>query len=83
MPIQILAPEHDATYAPYLKAKTFKVLQEKGNPFDYRHFPGVEHACFVRGDPKKAGERDAMDRGLAAAVGWMRDWLTSSSANAS
>jgi len=76
VPTQILAPEFDAMYAPYLKAKTFKVLQEKGNPFEYRHFPGVEHACFVRGDPRKEGERDAMDRGLRAAVGWMREWLT-------
>lgn len=70
-------------YAPYLKAKTFKVLQEKNNPFEYRHFPGVEHACFVRGDPKKAGEREAMDRGLRAAVSWMSEWLTPSSSNAS
>jgi dienelactone hydrolase len=83
VPIQVLAPEFDAMYAPYLKAKTFKVLQEKGNPFEYRHFPGVEHACFVRGDPNKAGERDAMDRGLRAAVGWMSEWLTLSSSDGS
>jgi dienelactone hydrolase len=83
VPIQVLAPEFDAMYVPYLKAKTFKVLREKNNPFEYRHFPGVEHACFIRGDPKKAGERDAMDRGLRAAVSWMSEWLTSSSSNAS
>ena len=76
VPIQMLAPEVDAMYTPYLKAKTLKVLQEKALPFEYRHFPGVEHACFVRGDPKKAGERDAMERGLGAAVAWMNEWLT-------
>lgn len=74
-PIQMLAPEFDPMYTPYLKSKTFRVLQEKGTPFDYRHFPGVEHACFVRGNPNKAGERDAMDRGLGAAVSWMGEWL--------
>jgi dienelactone hydrolase len=83
VPIQMLAPEVDAMYRPYLKAKTFKVLQEKAVPFEYRHFPGVEHACLVRGDPKKAGERDAMERGLGAAVSWMKEWLTSAPSDAS
>jgi dienelactone hydrolase len=83
VPIQMLAPEVDAMYKPYLKAKTFKVLQEKAVPFEYRHFPGVEHACLVRGDPKKAGERDAMERGLGAAVSWMKEWLTSAPSDAS
>jgi hypothetical protein len=55
---------YDVHAAPHLKSKTFRVLQEKGVPFEYRCFPGVEHACFVRGDPKKEGERDAMERGL-------------------
>lgn len=75
VPVQILAPEVDVMYTPHLKAKTFKVLQGKGVPFEYRHFPGVEHACFVRGDPKKEGERDAMERGLGAAVAWLGEWL--------
>jgi dienelactone hydrolase len=75
VPIQVLAPEIDAMYTPFLKAKTFKVLQEKNAPFEYRHFPGVEHACFVRGDPHKPGERDAMERGLGAAIGWQGEWL--------
>lgn len=73
--VQVLAPEVDAMFTPHLKSKTFRVLQDKGVPFNYRHFPGVEHACFVRGNPKKAGERDAMERGLGAAVSWMGEWL--------
>jgi hypothetical protein len=62
-------------YTPFLKAKTFRVLLEKGVPFEYRHFPRVEHNCFVRGDPEKEGERDAMERGLGAAAGWLGEWL--------
>jgi dienelactone hydrolase len=83
VPIQVLAPETDATYTPHLKAKTFKVLVEKGSPFEYRHFPGVEHACFVRGDPRKPGERDAMERGLGAAVRWQSEWLKVASSDTS
>jgi dienelactone hydrolase len=83
VPIQVLAPETDAMYTPHLKAQTFKVLVEKGSPFEYRHFPGVEHACFVRGDPRKPGERDAMERGLGAAVRWQSEWLKVASSDIS
>jgi dienelactone hydrolase len=82
VPVQILAPEADAMYTPYLKAKTFRVLLEKGVPFEYRHFPGVEHHCFVRGDPEREGERDAMERGLGAAVGWLGEWLVTAEEDA-
>ena len=75
VPVMVLAPEVDAMYTPFLKANTLRVLPEKGVPFVYRHFPGVEHNCFVRGDPEREGERDAMERGLGAAVGWLREWL--------
>jgi dienelactone hydrolase len=75
VPVMVLAPEVDAMYTPFLKAKTLRVLPEKGVPFVYRHFSGVEHNCFVRGDPEREGERDAMQRGLGAAVGWLGEWL--------
>lgn len=75
VPIQILAPEVDAMYTPFLKRRTWEVLTEKNANWQYRHFPGVEHACFVRGDLKKEGEREAMQRGLGAAVGWVGEWL--------
>ncbi|KAL2022374.1 hypothetical protein VTK56DRAFT_5441 [Thermocarpiscus australiensis] len=75
VPVQILAPEIDQVYTPELKAYTFSALQRKGVPFDYQHFPGVEHACLVRGDPNRKGEREAMARGKNAAVAWFRRWL--------
>ncbi|KAI9159085.1 Hydrolase tropI [Paramyrothecium foliicola] len=75
VPVQILAPEHDAMYTPELKLYTFHTLQARGVVFDYQHFPKVAHACMVRGDEKKPGERDAMIRGKNAAVGWMKQFL--------
>ncbi|KAF2460122.1 dienelactone hydrolase family protein [Lineolata rhizophorae] len=74
-PTQVLAPEIDPAYSPELKSYTFDTLQRRGVPFDYQHFPGVEHACFSRGDPGKAGERDAMVRGKNAVVAWLRQFL--------
>ncbi|KAL4784084.1 Alpha/Beta hydrolase protein [Aspergillus varians] len=76
VPVQVLAPEIDPVYSAGLKMYTFETLLKKGNvPFDYQHFPGVVHACFVRGDEGKAGEREAMVRGKDAAVGWLRRFL--------
>ncbi|KAB5533467.1 dienelactone hydrolase family protein [Coniochaeta sp. 2T2.1] len=73
--VQILAPEIDHQYTAELKLHTFVELQKKGTPFDYQHYPGVEHACFTRGDEKLAGERAALVRGKQAAVDWARQWL--------
>ncbi|GAB1314700.1 Dienelactone hydrolase domain-containing protein [Madurella fahalii] len=75
VPVQVLAPEVDEEYTEELKLFTFTQLQKKGVPLDYQHFPKVEHACFVRGDIRKEGERAAMERGKNAAVGWFRQWL--------
>lgn len=75
VPIQVLAPEQDPAFTPELKLHTFQKLQELGAPFDYQHFPGVEHACFIRGDVRKPGERAAMARGKNAAADWFRQWL--------
>ncbi|EMC91099.1 hypothetical protein BAUCODRAFT_79877 [Baudoinia panamericana UAMH 10762] len=75
VPTQILAPEIDHAYTDELKEHTWETLQKHSVPFDYQHFPGVEHACLVRGDPKRPGERDAMIRGKNAAVGWFKQYL--------
>ncbi|KAF5009945.1 hypothetical protein FDECE_3851 [Fusarium decemcellulare] len=75
VPVQILAPEIDPVYSAELKLYTFQHLQAVGLPFDYQHFPGVVHACLVRGDPEKTGERAALERGKNAAVAWMRQFL--------
>ncbi|AEO63077.1 uncharacterized protein THITE_2107933 [Thermothielavioides terrestris NRRL 8126] len=73
--VQLLAPEHDPVYPVELKQFTFTTLLKKNVPFDYQHFPGVEHGCLVRGDAEKKGERAAMVRGKDAAVAWFRQWL--------
>ena len=75
VPVQILAPEIDPAFTPELKKHSFETLQKLGLPFDYQHFPGVVHACFIRGDPGKPGEREAMSRGKNAAVGWLKQYL--------
>ncbi|KAI1875062.1 uncharacterized protein JN550_002491 [Neoarthrinium moseri] len=75
VPVQILAPETDMLYTDDLKLHTFVTLQKTGVPFDYHHFPGVEHGCLVRGDETKEGEREAMVRGKTAAIGWIKQYL--------
>jgi len=74
VPVQVLAPEIDPTYTAELKRYSFETFTKMGVPFDYQHFPRVAHACLVRGDKKKAGEREAMARGKNAAVGWLRQF---------
>lgn len=73
--VQLLAPEHDAAYTAELKMHTFLTLQKNGVPFEYQHFPGVEHSCLVRGDEKVPGDRAALVRGKNAAVAWAKQWL--------
>lgn len=75
VPIQVLAPEIDTVYTEELKLHTFQTLQKLGVPFDYQHYPGVEHACMIRGDDKRAGERAAMERAKNAAVAWFKQYL--------
>ncbi|KIW26504.1 uncharacterized protein PV07_09594 [Cladophialophora immunda] len=75
VPVQMLAPEHDPTYTPELKTHTFETVPKAGVYFEYLHLPGVEHGCLVRGDPDKAGEREAMARARNAAVTWFRQFL--------
>ncbi|KAI5459346.1 Alpha/Beta hydrolase protein [Mariannaea sp. PMI_226] len=75
VPVQMLAPEIDPVYTAELKMHTFQTLQASGIPFDYQHFPGVAHACLVRGDEKRPGERAAMVRGKNMAVSWMKQYL--------
>ena len=78
VPVQILAPEIDSQFTAELKLHSFETILKLGIPFDYQHFPGVEHACFTRGDEKHAGEREAMVRGKNAAVWWFKQFLFNS-----
>jgi hypothetical protein len=73
--VQVLAPEIDAVFTKELKRYCFEKMSEAKGAFEYRHFPGVVHACFTRGNEKKEGERDAMVRGKGAFVAWAREWL--------
>ena len=75
VPVQVLAPEVDAAFDREFKRYTFEKLQDLGLPFDYQHFPVVEHACFIRGDENAPGERAAMERAKDAAVTWFRQTL--------
>jgi dienelactone hydrolase len=73
--VQVLAPEVDPVYTAELKMHSFETFQKLHLPFDHQFFPSVEHACFIRGDPEKAGEREALARGKNATVGWLRQFL--------
>ncbi|OLN86681.1 Protein AIM2-like protein 1 [Colletotrichum chlorophyti] len=73
--VQVLAPETDPVFTDELKSYCFETVMRKGVPFEYHHFPGVEHACLVRGDLEKPGEREAMVRGKTAAVNWLNQFL--------
>lgn len=75
VPVQILAPEIDMAFTKEFKSYAFEQIMEKGVPFDYQHFPGVEHACLVRGGEHIKGEREAMARGKNAAVAWFKQFL--------
>jgi dienelactone hydrolase len=75
VPVQILAPEIDFLFTPELKLHAFQTLHTSSLPFDYQHFPGVEHASLVRGNDAKDGERKAMARAKNAAVAWIRQFL--------
>lgn len=74
-PVQILAQEFDVPFSPELKSYAFETIIKKGVMFDYQHYPGVEHACFTRGDPDVKGEREAFEHGKAAAVAWSGRFL--------
>ena len=75
VPVQILAPEIDAMFTAELKTYSFEMIQKLGVPFNYQHYPGVEHSCLTRGDAEIKGEREAMARGKDDAVSWLRQFL--------
>ncbi|KAH8896519.1 putative hydrolase [Thozetella sp. PMI_491] len=75
VPVQVLAPEIDPQFTPELKQYANQVIPTLSIPYDYQHFPGVEHAFAVRGDSKNEAEYQAMLRAKAAATSWFRFWL--------
>jgi dienelactone hydrolase len=76
-PIMILAPEVDAMFTDELKEYAFKtLLAKKKVPFEWVHFPVVEHGCLTKGDERVEGEREAMAKGKDRAVAWFGEWLS-------
>ena len=75
VPVQILAPQFDPFYTSELKRHSLETIPKVGVPFDYQHFDGVEHACFIRADPERPGEWEAGEKGKSAAVSWLRRFL--------
>lgn len=76
VPVMILAPEKDMQFSGEIKVYAFeRLLGMGGTPFEWVHFPGVEHGCLTKGDERVEGEREAMVKGKGAAVRWWREWL--------
>ncbi|KAH6971253.1 putative hydrolase [Ilyonectria sp. MPI-CAGE-AT-0026] len=75
VPTQIIAPEFDHMFTEELKAYSLQVLPKTGVAYDYQYFPGLEHGFAIRGDPRKNGEREGMERAKNAASLWFRQWL--------
>ena len=75
VPAQVLAPEHDPTFTPELKAFANEVIPTLGVPYDYQYFPGLEHAFATRGDQKNPKEMKGMLRAKNAVVLWMKEFL--------
>ncbi|KAI1426088.1 dienelactone hydrolase [Xylaria sp. FL1777] len=75
VPVQVLAPELDLSYTPELKSYTFQTLLKLNVPFNYQHFPGINHGALVRGDDRNKGERQAMAMAKNAVVAWFKQYL--------
>jgi len=76
VPVMFLAPEKDGQFSEEIKVYAFRALVKGGKtPFEWVHFPGVQHGCLTKGDEKLEGEREAMVKGKEAAVRWWREWL--------
>lgn len=76
VPTMILAPETDVAFHDEMKLYAFRaLLEKKSTPFEWVHFPGVEHGCLTKGDEGVKGEREAMAKGKGAAVRWWKEWL--------
>jgi dienelactone hydrolase len=75
VPVQLLAPEIDGAFTKEDKLYAFEKIMEKGVPFDYQHFPGIEHGGLVRGAEHVKGEREAMARAKDAAVSWFKQFF--------
>lgn len=76
VPVMFLCPEVDGLFNDEMREYAFRtMLGKKSVPFEWVHFPGVEHGCLTKGDEKVKGEREAMAKGKGAVVRWWGEWL--------
>ena len=62
VPALFLAPEHDPTFTPELKAYTQEKVPTLGIDYVYAHFPGIMHGMLSKGDPNDPVQKRAFER---------------------
>jgi hypothetical protein len=65
----------DQPFTPELKTYARETIPIKNVPFDYQHFPRVQHGFATRGKLEEVGERTSMLRAKRTQVAWMKEWL--------
>lgn len=75
VPVQILAPENDPIFTPDLKEASNRIIPALGLPYDYQHFPRLEHGFAVRGNIDNRDELEGLVRAKTCAVSWFKYWL--------
>ncbi|KAF1960453.1 alpha/beta-hydrolase [Byssothecium circinans] len=60
----IHAPEEDFTFLPDMKEHANKVIPTLGIPYEYVHFPGLQHGFASRGDRNNKKQADGMERSM-------------------
>lgn len=75
VPVQICAPEIDPQFTAELKAYALAEIPKLGVPFDFQHFPGLEHGFAVRGSRDNPAEMKGLQRAMRVAVLWFKEWL--------
>jgi dienelactone hydrolase len=75
VPIQILAPENDFAFTEELKKYALEKLPQLNVPWEYVHFPGVQHGFAARGDPNDPTQKAALEKAKRDAVGFFNEYL--------
>jgi dienelactone hydrolase len=75
VPIQILAPENDFAFTAELKKYTLEKLPQLNIPWEYVHYPGMQHGFAARGDPNDPAQKAALEKAKRDAVGFFQEYL--------
>ena len=70
VPVQIPAPKTDPVFTPELKDLCHRVV-----PYDFQHFPALEHGFAVRDDRENDAELKGLVRAKNAAVYFLNQYL--------